>query len=84
MKRGWTTILVPVAAALLFVVASCEDNITNVTIARDSMPEVCPDSVRTRYCVWSERAHSWVCLDAPLPEEPPDRDDIISRGEKAR
>lgn len=84
-KLGRLTMILVPSAALLFIVASCEENVTNLTIVHDSTDlRPCPDSVRTRYCLWSNRAHSWICLDAPLPKEPPDHDEIISLGEKTR
>ena len=62
------------AAVLVVILASCEDNVTNVTVARDSVPAVCRDTVvvvKRVPCVWRDRV-GWICLDAPLPDEPDD------------
>ena len=64
-----------VVAVLLLGLASAMSNVTNVRLARGSIPAACPDSVIVKRvpCVW-RRHFGWVCLDAPLPDRPEEDD----------
>ena len=67
---------VAVGVLAMLALASCEDNVTNVRLARDSIPAACRDTVvvvKRTPCVWRERV-GWICLDAPLPPRPDDND----------